>query len=176
MPISTIGMICLACVGVSEAPAGITGITGLSGDAPAMVQLASVKPSYYNITNRTEKVSEVKVGTIVYVQMLPLSARAGKTTATYQEWNLAVNQLKDLFAEYDNPHVSQQVRNRINAVKWYAWAASYVPADSIQRMSHFQHLAALNFRDHGNYLEDAELKSILAKLPFIKKGHRSSRI
>jgi hypothetical protein len=175
MPISTLGMICLACVSMSEAPANIT---GLSAKAPAMIQLAAnYEQKFYNITKSTwGDWAEVSPRPGHPIRLLPLSERQNRTTATYKYWNDLIISLNSTWNEWNLDGEGAQKKRRVEALKWYMWKVSHIPADSAVRLNHFEKSAKMNEREHGKWKDDPYLLSILAKLPHVKKGHRSSKI
>ena len=166
MPISTLGMMCLACVGMSEAPANIT---GLSSDAPAMIQLASTnyRPGVYKVDNIDY--TYTRGGNAVR-----LKSRDVRRNSQYK-YSYWVSDLEDLQTQLNlmagAAKKDKQANNRYEHLKWYLWKSASVGLDMFAFLNYFKNSTN---RDMGNLHNDAYLKEALRLSGKINRGYKGS--
>jgi hypothetical protein len=151
---------------MSEAPANIT---GLSSDAPAMIQLASTnyRPGVYNVDGIDY--TYTRGGNAVR-----LKPPAVRSTSQYK-YSYWVSDLEDLQTQLNlmagAAKKDKQANNRYEHLKWYLWKSASVGPDMVPFLNYFK--KSTN-RDMGDVHWDNALREALRLSGKINRGYKGS--
>jgi hypothetical protein len=151
---------------MSEAPANIT---GLSSDAPAMIQLASTnyRPGVYKI----DGIDYTYTSGGNAVRLKPPAVRS-TSQYKYSYWVSDLENLQTkLNSMADAAKKDKQANNRYEHLKWYLWKSASVGPDMGAFLNYFKNSTN---RDMGNLHNDDYLREALRLSGKINQGYKGS--